>query len=470
MSREKKLIFNSLILMLGTFLPRMVSFFTTPIITANTTSDGYGYYQLTTTTVISLIVPIISLQIEQSLYRFLIDAKDEQQKKTVITTGLTFIFAIMALVGVIGIIIPISIYPGIWKFVLIFYLFSEILAGQSRFILRGFSKYKGYSTQAALIVFVNFIFIFVNLVVFHLGYAGIILSLALANLVGIVYVVIVGQVYKYYRPKLFDSNLFRDMMHYSLPFLPNNIAWYLNTTSDRWMLNLFFGAAATGIYGAANQIPSLVNLIYPAFNMAWMESAIKSADDSDRESYYRKMYRILFRLLAAGSVMLMIISPVLYQLLIRNIKLYEGFKYTSLLIGAVFIYSLAQFLGSIYIALKQTNNMTISTTVAAVVNIAINLAFMPFFGLEIAVYSTFIANSALLLYRMYDINKRFMKLTINKRQVIFTAVVMTLVGYAVISSNIYFVMAGIVVGLFFVYVMAIDLILDMAKKVIRKVK
>lgn len=468
MSREKNLIFNSLILMLGTFLPRMVSFFTTPIITANTTDIGYGYYQLTTTTVISLIVPIISLQIEQSLYRFLIDAKDEMQKKTVITTGLSFIFAIMAVVGVIGIIIPISIYPGIWKIVLIIYLFSEILAGQSRFILRGFSKYKNYSTQAALIVFVNFLFIFINLVVFDFGYLGIILSLALANIVGIIYVVIVGQVYKYYRPKLFDKLLFDDMLHYSLPFLPNNIAWYLNTTSDRWMLNLFFGAAATGIYGAANQIPSLVNLIYPAFNMAWMESAIKSANDSDREAYYLKMYRILFRLLAAGSVMLMIISPVLYNLLIRNSDLYEGFKYTSLLIVSVFVYSLAQFLGSIYIALKQTRNMTVSTTIAAVVNIAINLAFMPFFGLEIAVYSTFIANLSLLLYRMYDINKRFMKLTINKRQMIFTAIVMTIVGYAVISTNIYFIMAGAAIGLFFVYVMAIDLVLDMAKKIIKR--
>lgn len=470
MSREKKLIFNSLILMLGTFLPRMVSFFTTPIITANTTGTGYGYYQLTTTTVISLIVPIISLQIEQSLYRFLIDAKQQQQKKVVITTGLTFIFAIMAVVGIIGIIVPIVIYPGIWKFVLILYLFSEILAGQSRFILRGFSKYKSYSTQAALIVFVNFIFIFVNLVVFGWGYQGIILSLTLANIAGIVYVLIVGEVYKYYRPKLFDSLLFKDMLHYSLPFLPNNIAWYLNTTSDRWMLNLFFGATATGIYGAANQIPSLVNLIYPAFNMAWMESAIKSADDGDRETYYRKMYRILFRLLASGSVMLMIISPILYQLLIRNSDLYAGFKFTSILIGSVFIYSLAQFLGSIYIALKQTRNMTVSTSIAAVVNITINLTLMPFFGLEIAVYSTFIANLSLLLYRVYDINRRFMKLTINARQILFTVVVMIIVGYAVISSNLYFMVAGITIGLFFVYVMAVDLILDMAKNVVKKMK
>ncbi len=467
MSREKKLLFNSFILVLGTFLPRLINFFTTPLITANTTTLGYDTITLTTSTVISMIVPVISMQIEQAIYRFLIDAKSADEQKTAITTGISYIFAIMAVVIIVGTLLPIPVFGGVWKLVLIVYVLSEIMACQSRFVLRGFSKYRQYSFQAALIVILNFVFILITLVGFDLGYGGVVLSLTLANVFGILYVVLTGKIYQYYRFKYFNGDILKKMLQYSFPFLPNNIAWYINTTSDRWLLKIFVGGGAAGIYQASNIIPSLVNLIYPAFNMAWMESAIKSVDDDDREIYYRKMFRILFRLLAAGSVALMIIAPLLYRILIRNSELYEGFVYTSLLIGAVFIYSLAQFLGSIYVALKKTRNMTISTTISAVINALINLALMPFFGFEIAVYSTFISNASLLAYRVYDLNRNSMVLTIKPRQIIFTVVTMLIVGYAMVSTNLIFIAVGVVAGLFFIYVMALDLIIDFVKKVLK---
>ena len=87
MSREKTLVKNTLIMALGTFLPRIINLLTTPIITSATTDAQYGQLDLVTTTILSFIVPLCTLQIEQALFRFLVDAKSEKEQRRVITNG-----------------------------------------------------------------------------------------------------------------------------------------------------------------------------------------------------------------------------------------------------------------------------------------------------------------------------------------------------------------------------------------------
>ena len=52
MSREKTLVKNTLIMALGTFLPRIINLLTTPIITSATTDAQYGQLDLVTTTIL----------------------------------------------------------------------------------------------------------------------------------------------------------------------------------------------------------------------------------------------------------------------------------------------------------------------------------------------------------------------------------------------------------------------------------
>ena len=75
MSREKTLVKNTLIMALGTFLPRIINLLTTPIITSATTDAQYGQLDLVTTTILSFIVPLCTLQIEQLYLDFLLMLK-----------------------------------------------------------------------------------------------------------------------------------------------------------------------------------------------------------------------------------------------------------------------------------------------------------------------------------------------------------------------------------------------------------
>lgn len=48
------------------------------------------------------------------------------------------------------------------------------------------------------------------------------------------------------------------MVLYSLPLIPNAILWWVMQVSDRYILTLFLGVAANGLYTVAAKIPNQI--------------------------------------------------------------------------------------------------------------------------------------------------------------------------------------------------------------------
>lgn len=468
MSREKSLIKNTIILMIGTVLPRIINLATTPIISKYTTGAQFGYMDFITSTVLSFVVPICTLQMEQALFRFLIDAKSEKEKKVVITSGFALIFAIMAVIGVVCIFLPIDDFTGSYKLLLVAYIWIEIICQMSRFILRAFSMYKEYSVLAALTVVVNFIALVICLLVFKTGYMGVLIALTIADVVGIIYVIFKSKMLSYIRVSCFDREVMMEMLKFSLPFVPNMVSWYVNLLSSKWIIIAVMGNGANGIYAMANKIPSIVNILYPAFNLAWTESATRSVEDEDSSKYYSKMFKMIFCVLSGGTACLLAICPYLFSFLNKNPKLNGAFDYIPPLVIATYFYCFAQFFSSIYIAIKSGKNMSISTTIAAVINVGINIALINFIGIWSAVAATFISNFALVAYRYYDINKNYYRIKINKRLMFLTIFVFIIIVASYWSKDPILWILSLVIALGYAYFITGDVFMGMLKSVLSK--
>ena len=92
MNREKALAKNTLILSIGEFLPKFSSIITLPIITGGLTKAEMGTYDLIST-LVSLFLPVATLQIQSAAFRFLIDVrKEKKETKRIITNIICSIF------------------------------------------------------------------------------------------------------------------------------------------------------------------------------------------------------------------------------------------------------------------------------------------------------------------------------------------------------------------------------------------
>ena len=97
-NKNKELAVNTAILTIGRICTQFMSFFLMPLYTAALSTEEYGVVDLVGTYT-SLLLPVALLQIDQALFRFLIDKRnDEDGKKYVLTTAAIFSLAQVAVV------------------------------------------------------------------------------------------------------------------------------------------------------------------------------------------------------------------------------------------------------------------------------------------------------------------------------------------------------------------------------------
>ena len=91
MSKEKQLLKNTAIVSIGKIATQLITFFLLPVYTAVLSTEEYGIVDLLNT-LVCLILPIVTLQIEQGLFRYLVDSRDNTNKqKEIITSIIKFV-------------------------------------------------------------------------------------------------------------------------------------------------------------------------------------------------------------------------------------------------------------------------------------------------------------------------------------------------------------------------------------------
>ena len=105
MTKNKILAKNTIILTIGQFIPKLIAIITLPILTKSFSTEDYGIYDLIISFA-SLLLPIMTLLVQQAVFRFMISEEPEKQKKY-ISTSVFFVFAfslcIFAIVVIIGV-------------------------------------------------------------------------------------------------------------------------------------------------------------------------------------------------------------------------------------------------------------------------------------------------------------------------------------------------------------------------------
>ena len=87
MNKKKELAKNTIIIFAGKVCTQLISFLLLPLYTSYLLTEEYGFVDLITTYV-TLIVPIITMELEMSVFRYLVDCrKDKKETKRVFSNN-----------------------------------------------------------------------------------------------------------------------------------------------------------------------------------------------------------------------------------------------------------------------------------------------------------------------------------------------------------------------------------------------
>lgn len=438
MNREGKLLKNTVILTIGSIFTKLITFFLLPLYTKILSTEEYGLVDLLNT-LVSLLLPLITFQIEQGVFRKLIELrceKDELKKNKYISTGFYTIlincfFAFM-IFGTFQFIISSE-----YKLYLIINLVAFIFASYFQQVVRGNDDNKSYAISSVISAFFTVVFNLIFLVHIKLGAKGMLLGTFLGQLSCIIYLLISKKLYKKISTKNYSKKLKKDLLGYSMPLIPNAISWWIFNASDRIIVNLYLGLSSVGILAASHKFSAIYITVYNIFHLGWLESVSEHSNDKDLNDYFNKMFNIMFFLFTSLSLSIIAIMPILYPLLIDD-KFVSGYNLVPIsMLGSIFNIVIALDT-AIYVAKKNTKAIANTAIVSAIINIITHLILINFIGLYASTISTAIAYLVLAIYRHLDICKNYFKVKFNKRKFVFS-ILISIIIFILYYINIWYI-------------------------------
>lgn len=460
---KKELMKNTIIIALGKFSTQVISYLLLPLYTSILTTSEYGIYDFLVTACI-FIVPFITLLMEESMFRFLIDENNDDGKRKVMSNAC--IYSILSMVVWCTILfIILSLLKYKYTFVFVLYIISCIFITLTNSITRGMSKLKLYSLSNFILSILTIILNILFIAVIRLGVNGLLYSTIIANVITSLFIFFKLKIYSYIKLKYVNKNKLREMVKYSYPLVPNSIGWSIINISDRIIITLFLGSSSNGIYAMANKFPNIMNTFSGFFFTAFKENASKVIKKKDYEEYYNNILNIVHNSFIAISLLLITIIPFIFNIFI-NKSFNEAYMYIPILVIALYYGNMSGFYGSLFVAFKETKLIGKSTVIGAVINIIVNLALIKFIGIYAAVLSTLISNFIVTYYRKFKAKDYLNLEKLNNYYIsIFMMILVTILYY---FKNIYLNIISLLIAIIYSYIINKNLIYDIKNMIKEK--
>lgn len=443
MSRAKDLLKNTGILMIAKISTQVVSFFLLPLYTALLTTEDYGRVDVYTSLAM-IVIPFLTLQVEMGLFRFFITEKEQVSQKEIVSTSYAIIAVMTAVISIVYIIIS-TILDLPHRWLLFAYYISQALAA----VLMQTCRAKGDNVGYGMASFVSSVMAVGLNVLFVAGLGwrveGILIASIIAQLVSCVYMLWRTKVHRYISPASVSLNRCRQLLAYSIPLVFNQIAsWGINY-SNRLIIVANLGEGINGIFSVASKFSNITGTFFNIYNVAWTENVVRSMDDEDGASYISRVFEFTFNIYLILITGIINLLPLVFSFMV-NEAFHDSYQHVPILLVAMLFSGMAATLGSIYIAYSKTREVSITTMLVGVCNIALHFILLNSCGLFAASISTLVSFIALFVYRYIAIKKFFtLRFKIKKIALQLAVLVFSWVAYSI--GNIVFIVVGLIMNL-----------------------
>ena len=396
MNKYKKLLNNTLYFFIGNMGSKLLIFFLVPYYTYVLSTAEYGTADLITTTA-SLIIPVVTLSITEAVFRFSMD--ENADCKALFSNGLL----IVCIGGVISFVATKTLEDknigGVWNLCWIL-IVAESLYNLAAQFIRGIGKTRLYAIggfiQTLILVVLNIAF----LLKFKLGILGYILAMVISYACVFLVYVIAGKIYMYVGR--WNWPLCRKMLRYSLPMIPNGLSWWAMSYADKYVILIFLGAAANGVYLVAQKIPTILTMFTTIFHQAWQISAVEEGSNKGKSDFSMSVYDNLQAVMFICTSFIIAVVKPLYAVWVSN-DYFEAWETTPMLLLATVFSCLSQFLTVNYMVDKKTIGSLKVTLVGCAVNVTLNILLIPHFGIIAAATATFVGYLSTYVVTVFDL-------------------------------------------------------------------
>lgn len=195
------------------------------------------------------------------------------------------------------------------------------------------------------------------------------------------------------------------MLRYSAPLVPTNLCGWIINISDRYLIALLVGSAATGIYVVSNKIPTVLLTVANIFTSAWQLSALAEQPKAEKERFFSNVF-VVYSAIAFVVASGVILTAQISTRMLAAPAYYEAWHYVPVLTLATTFACLGSFLSSIYMVEQRSAATLVTTMLGAAANVVGNFILIPLWGSMGAALSTLF--SYILIFGVRAVHTRSM--------------------------------------------------------------
>lgn len=374
--------------MFCTMIQRGISFITVPIFTRILTVEQYGIITIYNSWH-TMLLPLVTLNLFYGVYNNLLTKYPEKKMETTsallgLSTFTTIVFFLLYLVNV-------QFWNkifGLSTLIMVVMFISILLFPSYTFwIVSQRYDYKYIkSTIVSLVIALSSPILGVLMVVLieEKAEARIIAFVFVQGIIGLIF-------YVYYflqRKNFFNKEYWKFALKFNVPLIPHYLSTNILSQADRIMINLMVSETATAIYGVAYTVSLLTAIITNAINSSYIPYTYKSLKEKKYVEISQNTNKLLV-LVSVFSIIIMALGPEIICIL-GGVRYYDAIWIVPPVAASVFFMFLYLLFVNIEYYFEKTLGITVSTCIAAGINILLNYIFIDIFGYYAAGYTTLI--------------------------------------------------------------------------------
>lgn len=406
MKESKSLLKLTILYTIGNLSSKVVSFVLVFFTTFYLSKEDVGAYDLILIT-LSLLSPFVTFQLTDAALRWLLDNDTLENKKRVFST-ISLILIFSHLVLYVLMYIYTSFFP-----IAYFHLLFALVLFQSIYLfflqcIRGLGKSKMYVGVGLINTFIYVGLAILSLSIFDLKVEGLLYSSMVAGIITSLILLFSGNLYTLWDKKSISIEFSKTLLQYSVPLIPNSLSWWAISSANRYIILLYLGAAANGIFAIAYKLPTILLMFVNIFYLAWQEKSILNYDREDRDEYYSTVLKKYIRILFSISILIVATNKIALSYIVSK-EFFGAWQYTPLLLLSIILSSIAGFYGTGYLSAKKTRGALTSSLFGGLATVGLSFLLIPNFGLFGASLAIVFGYLVLLVIRIYH-TKNFFKI------------------------------------------------------------
>lgn len=383
MGKYSRLGKNTLLVFVGNMGSKLISLLMLPFYTAWLSVADYGVTDLVLVYV-SFLLSIVTFCLADAVFIFPKGQSKDLQKKyfssgffiATIGLGVTALLFYLIQLYLVYIKSINSFTEYVW--IIYFILVASFLQSYTQQFSRSLDKITVYAISGVVLTASTAILSFLLIPRYKLN--GYFLAQIISLILSSIYTFFASKSYQYLSLYSLSKKYYKEMLHYSIPLIPNGVMWWVVSGLNRPIMEKYLGLQEIGLFAVANKFPSVIAILFSVFIYSWQISVLEEFSKEGYAKFYNKVLHIVFSLLILLSCGMAIFSPLIISIVV-DAKFTEASKFIPLLsLGAVFS-SFSGMIGANFSAVRKSKYYFYSSAWGALGSIVLSFILIPLYGL-----------------------------------------------------------------------------------------